>query len=84
MDFGKRRGVEFGTELTLTHTRSTSRAEVPIYFTDVFCSEERRGTSLLNVLLVVNTITITVTYYHNIRGYACPNTVHQPFLIVLA
>jgi hypothetical protein len=42
------------------------------------------NTSLLNVPLVGPTITITVTYTNDIRGYACPNTVHQPFLIVLA
>jgi hypothetical protein len=68
----------------LTYTRLAPIAQVPIYLADVLRSEEMRSASHLDKSLISPTVTITVAYADNIRGYTCPNTMHQPFRVIFA
>jgi hypothetical protein len=69
-------------KLALADTCLAPGTAIPIDLTDILRPEEAGRPTHLNISLISATVPVTVTQTHHIRCDTCPNTVHQPFLIV--
>jgi hypothetical protein len=78
------RRVELSSKLALAHALLATGALIGIHLADIFSMEKIRQATILDIATISLTVSITIAYTNNIRGYTCPDRMHQSFFIKFA